>query len=92
MTSKEKMNEIKRLLKSDNNNQKKISKKELIDKIYADLKAKESATIEDEINEEDMNILKEYANSTPTNTNETTKSNEQLSEEAQQALAEYFKK
>ena len=87
MTTKEKMSKIKEML--NKSEQKKISKKELIDKVYADLEAKEAKN--NDITEEDMKILQAYANSQGTE-NEKTKSTDELSEEAQKALKDYFAK
>ena len=85
MTTKEKMNAIKKALAPS---KPKISKKELIDKVYEDISAKQNQQKEDDISEEDMKILHSYVNQLP-NT-EKTKQTPELSDDAKKALQEYF--
>ena len=84
------MNAIRQMLKGENN--KKPSKKELIDKVYADLEAKNKQK-EQDITSEDMQILQDYANSqTPTSDTNNQKTSDELSEEATKALKDFFSK
>lgn len=87
MNTKEKMTAIKKMMKITGVKEK-ISKKELIDKVYADLEARTNAE-ESEISAEDMKILEQYANNQQS-TAQQPKNAEQLSEEAKQALKDYF--
>ena len=91
MTTKDKMNAIRQMLKGENN--KKPSKKELIDKVYADLEAKQNKEKEKDITQEDMQILQDYANrQNPSDDTNNKKTNEELSEEATKALKDFFSK
>ena len=89
MTTKDKMKAIKEMLQTNNN--KKPSKKELIDKVYADLEAKNKEK-EQDITSEDMQILQDYANSQSPNDTDNQKTNGELSEEATKALKDFFSK
>ena len=88
MNTKDKMNKIKEIIGKEPKN--KISKKELIDKVYADLVAKEKKH-ENDITEEDMKILEQYANSQSIN-DVKEKSSDELSEDATKALKDFFSK
>ena len=88
MTTKDKMTKIKELIGKEPKN--KISKKELIDKVYDDLVDKEKKH-DDEVTDEDLEVLKQYANSQPTNETEE-KSSGELSENAIKALKDFFSK
>ena len=86
MTTKDKMSKIKELIGKEPKN--KISKKELIDKVYNDLVEKKH---DDEITDDDMELLKQYANTQPTNETKE-KSSTELSDDAVKSLKDFFSK